>query len=63
VLGYYLNPNKGAALEFIAHYLDRIDDHLEALAVQARAGTAESAKMAMALQSVTQLLGRIASNP
>ncbi len=34
------------ALEFIAHYLDRIDGHLERIATQLEAGQANGAKIA-----------------
>lgn len=48
------------ALEFIAHYLDRIDGHLEALVAQARGGNGETAKIAQQLMSINQFVGRIA---
>lgn len=51
------------ALEFIAHYLDRIEGHLEALADHARSGYEDSSKMAVALQGLQSTLNRIAAKP
>ncbi len=48
------------ALEFIAHYLDRIDGHLEVLAAQAKNDPAQ-AQIARSLTDIGQFLGRIAS--
>jgi hypothetical protein len=49
------------ALEHIAYYLDRIDNHLEAVAIQVQAGNSEGARIAEALQGITGLLGRMAT--
>ena len=51
------------ALEYIAHYLDRIDDHLEVIATEARDSSSGQTKIAQALVGVQQLLGRIATKP
>ncbi len=48
------------AIEFMAQYIDRIDDHLEALAALSRANQAEIAKVASSMDAITQLLRRIA---
>ena len=49
------------ALEFIAHYLDRIDGHLERLAANVESGQANGARIGLELASITHLLGRMAS--
>jgi hypothetical protein len=48
------------ALEFIAHYLGRIDGHLEALAGQTQAGNANTAKIALELTGIARSVGRLA---
>lgn len=47
------------ALEFIAYYLDRIDDHLEALAGQAQAGNSSREGIRMELTGIVGLLARL----
>ena len=44
------------ALEFIAHYLDRIDEHLERLAGTVHADTANTTKIALELTTIAQIL-------
>ncbi|HEV8027843.1 MAG TPA: hypothetical protein VGP50_10460 [Stellaceae bacterium] len=43
-------------LEFIAHYLDRIDDHLERLAAQVESGQAGGARIVQGLEQITKAL-------
>jgi hypothetical protein len=50
-------------LEFIAHYLDRIDGHLEALATHAPQSNANTAKIALEVSGIAHMVGRIASKP
>jgi hypothetical protein len=45
------------ALEFIAHYLDRIDGHLESLAAEMKAGRGDTTTLTSALQSIAHMMG------
>jgi len=47
------------ALEFIAHYLDRIETHLEKLAASSHAGNEELSKIALQLTTVSHVLPQI----
>lgn len=44
------------ALEFIAHYLDRIDSHLERIATQLEAGQSNGAKIAQNVHQIAHLI-------
>ncbi len=50
---------KASALEFIAHYLDRIEAHLERLAAVAESNNGEMTKVALQMTSVAHLLAKI----
>ncbi len=47
------------ALEHIAYYLDRIDNHLEAIAVHVNAGNANTALVVQSLRGIESVVGRM----
>lgn len=55
------NPDERSsrALEFIAMYLDRIETHLDRIAGQLEAGTANGEKVAASLGSLAHVLPRL----
>lgn len=57
--GIAVEARAANALEFIAHYLDQIDGHLEAIADHLRSGHENSAKIALSLQGVQHLMARM----
>ena len=55
------DERQAIALEFIAHYLDRIDDHLEKLAAVAESGGATE-KLRLQLMNIERAMDRFERN-